>query len=162
MISVSISPIGVIETSSPIALFALVARLRIWATFRQGSNLTVGNTSNATQGRDLYRYTFTDNLTWQKGSHRIRFGTELETAPGTGFWGYCDPSCNVAASPELVRSLVPANLLPLFFQIFQPWSEPMLICLTCHFWVVSSASAIRHNHRLTILTRAKVNNRMRF
>jgi hypothetical protein len=80
-----------------------------------GTNFQVGNTSNATQGRDLYRNTFVDNLTWQKGSHRIRFGTELEHAPGTGFWGYCDPSCDVAASPELVRSLVPAALVGLAF-----------------------------------------------
>lgn len=80
-----------------------------------GTNFTVGNTSNATQGRDLYRYTFTDNLTWQKGSHRIRVGTELEHAPGTGFWGYCDPSCDVAASPELIRSVVPAALVGAFF-----------------------------------------------
>jgi hypothetical protein len=80
-----------------------------------GTNFTVGNTSNATQGRDLYRYTFTDNLTWQKGSHRIRFGTEFEHAPGTGFWGYCDPSCDVAASPELIRSLVPAALVGALF-----------------------------------------------
>ncbi|MEO6726996.1 MAG: TonB-dependent receptor, partial [Blastocatellia bacterium] len=80
-----------------------------------GTNFTVGNTSNATQGRDLYRYTFTDNLTWQKGSHRLRFGTELEHAPGTGFWGYCDPACNVAASPELVRSLVPAATVAALF-----------------------------------------------
>jgi len=80
-----------------------------------GTNFTVGNTSNATQGRDLYRYTFVDNLTWQKGSHRIRVGTEFEHAPGTGFWGYCDPSCDVAASPELVRSLVPAALVAQLF-----------------------------------------------
>ena len=80
-----------------------------------GTNFTVGNTSNATQGRDLYRYTFTDNLTWQKGSHRLRFGTELERAPGTGFWGYCDPSCDVAASPELIRSVVPAAAVAAFF-----------------------------------------------
>ena len=80
-----------------------------------GTNFTVGNTSNATQGRDLYRYTFTDNLTWQKGSHRLRFGTELEHAPGTGFWGYCDPSCDVAASPELIRSVVPAAAVGAFF-----------------------------------------------
>ncbi len=56
-----------------------------------GTNVTVGNTSNATQGRDLRRFTFIDTLTWQKGSHRFRFGTELEYAPGTGFWGFCDP-----------------------------------------------------------------------
>ncbi|MEK7833403.1 MAG: TonB-dependent receptor, partial [Acidobacteriota bacterium] len=80
-----------------------------------GTNFTVGNTSNATQGRDLYRYTFTDSITWQKGSHRLRFGTELEHAPGTGFWGYCDPSCDVAASPELIRSLVPAALVGALF-----------------------------------------------
>ncbi len=80
-----------------------------------GTNFTVGNTSNATQGRDLYRYTFTDSLTWQKGSHRLRFGTELERAPGTGFWGYCDPSCDVAASPELIRSLVPSALVAALF-----------------------------------------------
>ncbi len=80
-----------------------------------GTNFTVGNTSNATQGRDLYRYTFTDNLTWQKGSHRLRFGTEFEHAPGTGFWGYCDPSCDVAASPELIRSVVPAAAVGAFF-----------------------------------------------
>lgn len=80
-----------------------------------GTNITVGNTSNATQGRDLRRFTFLDTLTWQKGSHRIRFGTELEYAPGTGFWGYCDPACATVASPEYVRSLVPANLIPVFF-----------------------------------------------
>ncbi len=80
-----------------------------------GSNFTVGNTSNATQGRDLYRNTFTDSLTWSKGGHRMRFGGEYEYAPGTGFWGYCDPSCDVAASPELVRSLLPAAAVGAYF-----------------------------------------------
>jgi carboxypeptidase family protein len=63
-------------------------------------NFAVGNTTNATQGRDLRRFTFLDTLTWDKGSHRLRFGTEFEYAPGTGFWGYCDPACTVAFSPE--------------------------------------------------------------
>jgi len=77
-------------------------------------NFAAGNTSNATQGRDLRRFTFLDNLTWQKGTHRFRFGTELEHALGTGFWGYCDPACAVAFSPEYVRGVVPAQFLPLF------------------------------------------------
>jgi hypothetical protein len=80
-----------------------------------GTNVTIGNTSNATQGRDLYRYTFVNTLTWVKGEHRFRFGTELEHAPGTGFWGFCDPACNVALSPEFTRSVVPAALLPVLF-----------------------------------------------
>ena len=80
-----------------------------------GTNVTVGNTSNATQGRDLYRYTFVDTLTWQKGEHRMRFGTEIEYAPGTGFWGFCDPACNVAFSPEFIRRGVPAATLAALF-----------------------------------------------
>ena len=81
-----------------------------------GTNVTVGNTLNATQGRDLYRYTFVDTMTWVKGEHRFRFGTEIEYAPGTGFWGFCDPACTVALSPEFIRSLgLPAATLGFLF-----------------------------------------------
>jgi hypothetical protein len=80
-----------------------------------GTNVTVGNTSNATQGRDLRRFTFLDTLTWQKGSHRLRFGTEFEHAPGTGFWGYCDPACTVGLSPDFIKSVVPAALVGALF-----------------------------------------------
>ena len=80
-----------------------------------GTNVTIGNTSNATQGRDLRRYTFTDSLTWQKGSHRFRFGTEIEHAPGTGFWGFCDPACTVGFSPEFIKSVVPAAFVAALF-----------------------------------------------
>jgi hypothetical protein len=80
-----------------------------------GTNVTVGNTSNATQGRDLRRYNFTDNMNWQKGSHGFRFGFEYDHAPGTGFWGYCDPGCTQVASPEFVRSNVPAAQIPFLF-----------------------------------------------
>ncbi len=79
-----------------------------------GTNVTVGNTLNATQGRDLYRYTFVDTLTWVKGNHRFRFGTEFEYAPGTGFWGFCDPACTVAFSPEFIRASIPAAFLGFF------------------------------------------------
>jgi hypothetical protein len=81
-----------------------------------GTNVTVGNTANATQGRDLYRYTFVDTLTWIKGEHRYRFGTEIEYAPGTGFWGFCDPACTVGLSPEFIRSVVPAPLVGALFR----------------------------------------------
>lgn len=80
-----------------------------------GSNVTIGNTSNATQGRNLRRFNFTDNLTWVKSSHRMRFGTEIEHSPGSGFWGFCDPSCITGLAPEFVRSL---PFGPLLGQLF--------------------------------------------
>ena len=80
-----------------------------------GSNVTIGHTANATQGRDLRRYNFVDSLSWQKGKHSYRFGFEIDHAPGTGFWGYCDPACDVVASPELVRANVPPAAIPLYF-----------------------------------------------
>ena len=70
-----------------------------------GTNVTIGHSTNATQGRDLRKFQFDDGVTWQKGAHRIRFGGQIELAPGTGFWGYCDPMCAVVASPETVRGL---------------------------------------------------------
>ena len=80
-----------------------------------GTNVTVGNTSNATQGRDLYRVTLVDTFTWVKGEHRLRFGGEFEHAPGTGFWGFCDPACNVGFSPEFIRNLAPAATINALF-----------------------------------------------
>jgi hypothetical protein len=80
-----------------------------------GTNVTVGNTSNATQGRDLYRVTFVDSLTWVKGEHRLRLGGEFEYAPGTGFWGFCDPACTVGFSPEFIRGLAPAATIGALF-----------------------------------------------
>ena len=72
------------------------------------SNFAVGDTSNATQGRDLRRFNFIDGLTWQKGAHRFRFGGEIEYAPGTGFWGYCDPGCFGVLSPEYITGILKA------------------------------------------------------
>jgi hypothetical protein len=79
-----------------------------------GTNVEVGDTSNATQGRDLRRLTWQDSVTWQKGNHRMKFGGLFEYAPGTGFWGYCDPACDVVFSPEFVQQTLGA-LTPAFF-----------------------------------------------
>jgi carboxypeptidase family protein len=87
-----------------------------FATTVGSNNFRLGNTQNATQGRDLRRFTFLDTLTWQKGSHRMRFGTELEYAPGTGFWGFCDPGCVGVFMPEGVRNTVGAAVAATVFR----------------------------------------------
>jgi hypothetical protein len=66
------------------------------------SNLYLGNTSNATQGRDLRRFVYSDNMTWMKGKHNIRFGGSYERAPGTGFWGFADPAVVYAYGPDIL------------------------------------------------------------
>ncbi len=75
-----------------------------------GTNVTIGHSTNATQGRDLRKFQFDDGLTWQKGSHRIRFGGQIEIAPGTGFWGYCDPMCASVYTPENTRALAASGV----------------------------------------------------
>jgi len=79
-----------------------------------GTNVVFGNTSNATQGRDLRKFTFTNIATWQKSTHRIRFGGEFEHAPGTGFWGFADPAAGVLWGPDILRQVLPAPLLAAF------------------------------------------------
>jgi len=91
---------GASDCGSCIGLDGIAAQIGV-----NGSNVTIGHSTNATQGRDLRKFQFDDGVSWQKGSHRIRVGGQIEKAPGTGFWGYCDPMCAVVAPPELIRSL---------------------------------------------------------
>lgn len=74
----------------------------------QGSGVTVGNTTNAPQGRDIRRYNLVENLTWQKGSHRMRFGGSYETSPFNGFWAFGEPAAANAFGPDLLI----ANRIP--------------------------------------------------
>jgi hypothetical protein len=83
-----------------------------------GTNVTVGHTSNATQGRDLRQFQFNDTMSWIKGNHRLRFGGEFQLTPGTGFWGFCDPFCASVAPPELIKASLTGPLaaaIPLYF-----------------------------------------------
>ncbi len=78
-----------------------------------GAGFTIGNTTNAPQGRDLRHYITSDNMTWQRGAHGIRFGGEWDHAVGTGFWAFLEPAAMVVYSPAIVNfvnSQLPAAL----------------------------------------------------
>lgn len=79
-----------------------------------GSNVYFGNSVNTPQGRDLRRLTWQDNMTWQKGNHRMKFGGLWEYNNGTGFWGYCNPACDAVFDPEYLNATLD-GLTPLFF-----------------------------------------------
>ncbi|HKV40468.1 MAG TPA: TonB-dependent receptor [Blastocatellia bacterium] len=63
------------------------------------SNFRAGNSVNAFQARDLHRYQFTDNLSWQKSTHRVKFGGEWEHNYGTGHWAFANPAVLVLFNP---------------------------------------------------------------
>jgi hypothetical protein len=64
------------------------------------SNLIFGNTENAPQNRRLNRWQYTDNLSWEKGAHRLRFGAEWEHNYGYGLWAFADPGVLVLHNPN--------------------------------------------------------------
>ncbi len=76
-------------------------------------NFFLGNNFNSPQGRDLRRFPLSDNVSWQKGSHRIKFGGEWEHFDGTGYWGFFDPARVYLLSPEFLSSINP--ILPILF-----------------------------------------------
>ena len=51
-----------------------------------GFGLTLGNDNNVTQSRLLRTYQLNENIYWQKGAHRIRFGGNWEHLYGHGTW----------------------------------------------------------------------------
>jgi hypothetical protein len=73
--------------------------------FFNGSNQSaIGPNFNAPQGRNTRRYEAVDTLSWQKGSHRIRFGADLNLTASNGYWGFCTPLCTAAFSADFVRN----------------------------------------------------------
>jgi len=62
-------------------------------------NFIIGNNVNVPQNRVLRTYQMTDTLSWQKGSHRLRFGGEWEHFYGIGSWAFLEPSLNVPYDP---------------------------------------------------------------
>lgn len=65
-----------------------------------GTQFNAGNYFNAPQSRHTRRYELTDTLNWQRGTHRLRFGTDLERFAGPTNWDFCDPFCTVLLPPS--------------------------------------------------------------
>ncbi|HEX6897390.1 MAG TPA: hypothetical protein VF146_19055, partial [Bryobacteraceae bacterium] len=74
-----------------------------------GSNLPgVGPGQNQPQSRDTRRFELVDALSWQKGTHRFKFGADLNITTNSGTWGFCNPMCVGAWSREQLAAAFPA------------------------------------------------------
>ena len=77
-------------------------------------NFALGNNFNSPQGRDLHRYPISDNMTWQKAAHTVKFGGTWEHIDAVGYWGFFDPARAYLLSPEFLRGVgVPPALFGL-------------------------------------------------
>jgi len=77
-------------------------------------NFALGNNFNSPQGRDLHRYPISDNMTWQKEAHTVKFGGTFEHVDAVGYWGFFDPARAYLLSPEFLRGVgVPPALFGL-------------------------------------------------
>ncbi len=69
-------------------------------------NFALGNNFNSPQGRDLRRFPISDNVSWQLGSHRVKFGGEWEHFTGHRLLGILRPGeslSSVARVPSRSR-----------------------------------------------------------
>jgi Carboxypeptidase regulatory-like domain/TonB-dependent Receptor Plug Domain len=73
----------------------------------EGAGVAFGNQTNSPQSRTTRRHIFADNMTWQKGSHRLKFGGEWEHLRGTGTYSLDVPADITLFSPQEVRELNP-------------------------------------------------------
>jgi hypothetical protein len=72
-----------------------------------GFGLTIGNDDNVTQHRLLRTYQVNENIYWQKGSHRVRFGGNWEHLYGHGSWARIFQGTFNLFSPETVLTQNP-------------------------------------------------------
>lgn len=79
--------------------------------------LSIGNNANVPQDRHPRTYQFTDNVSWARGAHRLRFGGNWEHIFSHGSWnrnfagtfGVFSPTTMAASNPALYNAL-PASL----------------------------------------------------
>ena len=75
----------------------------------KGAGVAFGNQTNSPQSRLMRRYIFADNMTWQHGTHRIKFGARIELLKGTGTYALDAPADMTFFSPaEVVSWLRPS------------------------------------------------------
>jgi hypothetical protein len=81
-------------------------------TFVGGNYPAVGPNFNAPQGRNTRRYELIEALSWQKGSHRFKFGGDVNPTNSAGLWGFCTPMCVGAFSPTYLKTIGLSSLFP--------------------------------------------------
>ncbi len=97
--------IGVSPAGTPLSQQVPPELLSIVGTNFALGNAAIGPNVNAPQGRNTRRFELVEGLSWQKGSHRIKFGGDLNPTRSNGYWGFCTPACVGAWGPGIRQEL---------------------------------------------------------
>jgi len=91
------------DCSDPVACVGLGGPQILLTTAPQ---FVIGNNVNVPQNRVLRTYQLSDTLSWQKSSHRLRFGGEWEHHYGVGSWAFLEPALYVLYDPTHLLLLI--------------------------------------------------------
>jgi hypothetical protein len=75
------------------------------------STFYAGASDNSPQPRQERSYEIVDNLSWQKGAHRIKFGFDYERIVTNNDWEFCSLGCAGVYSPETTLAQANPGLL---------------------------------------------------
>jgi len=92
-------------------LISLVAGGSAGAGMVGSSTFYAGVSDNSPQPRQERSYEFSDNLSWQKGAHRLRFGFDIEKIVTNNDWEFCTLGCAGVYSPESTIAMANPGLL---------------------------------------------------
>ena len=75
------------------------------------STFYAGASDNSPQPRQERSYELVDNLSWQKGAHRLKFGVDYERIVTNNDWEFCSLGCAGVYSPEQTLAQASPGLL---------------------------------------------------
>ncbi|HYL39095.1 MAG TPA: carboxypeptidase-like regulatory domain-containing protein [Bryobacteraceae bacterium] len=75
------------------------------------STFYAGASDNSPQPRQERSYEIVDNLSWQKGAHRMKFGFDYERMVTNNDWEFCSLGCAAVYSPETTLAQANPGLL---------------------------------------------------
>jgi hypothetical protein len=90
-----------------------------------GVGYSIGTTSGLPTDRANRTYQLTDGISWQRGTHRLRFGGEFERYVRFGSTATADTGTLVVFGPEQVRTLNPAMYAALPAPLKSPAAGPL-------------------------------------
>jgi hypothetical protein len=105
---------------SPCIGSTLPELLTILGTNFAFGNAAIGPNVNAPQARNTRRFEIVEGLSWQKGSHRLKFGGDANPTKSNGLWGFCTPACVGAFGPEYTRNTLEPILGAGLFNVLFP------------------------------------------